>query len=66
MSGAYRWLLALHVVGMIAWMAGILYLPRLFVYHSMAEPGSATSETTGCFPTSRRPAPCSLPATAMR
>jgi putative membrane protein len=39
------WIKALHVVAIIAWMAGLLYLPRLFVYHSTTEPGSATSET---------------------
>jgi putative membrane protein len=39
------WLKALHVIAVIAWMAGMLYLPRLFVYHAAAEPGSAQSET---------------------
>src|SRR3954452_134794 len=34
----YRWLLAFHVIAVIAWMAGMLYLPRLFVYHCEAEP----------------------------
>ena len=42
---AYLWLKALHIVSVIAWMAGLLYLPRLFVYHAQAEPGSAASET---------------------
>ncbi len=42
---AYLWIKALHVIGVIAWMAGLLYLPRLFVYHTEAEPGSAQSET---------------------
>ncbi len=42
---AYPWIKALHVIGVIAWMAGLLYLPRLFVYHAKAEPGSAQSET---------------------
>lgn len=41
----YDWLKALHVVAVIAWMAGMLYLPRLFVYHCEAEPGSKQSET---------------------
>jgi putative membrane protein len=41
----YLWLKALHIIAMIAWMAGMLYLPRLFVYHCEAEPGSAQSET---------------------
>jgi protoporphyrinogen IX oxidase len=40
-----RWLLAFHVIAVIAWMAGMLYLPRLFVYHCGAEPGSTQSET---------------------
>jgi protoporphyrinogen IX oxidase len=39
------WLKALHVIAVIAWMAGLLYLPRLFVYHSVAEKGSVQSET---------------------
>ena len=41
----YDWLKALHVVAVIAWMAGLLYLPRLMVYHAEAAPGSALSET---------------------
>jgi putative membrane protein len=41
----YRWLLAFHIIAIIAWMAGMLYLPRLFVYHCDAEPGSRQSET---------------------
>ena len=47
MSGGalYPWVKALHVVAVISWMAGLLYLPRLFVYHSGAAPGSAASET---------------------
>jgi putative membrane protein len=44
-SGLYLWLKALHVIAVIAWMAGMLYLPRLFVYHCEAEPGSMQSET---------------------
>ena len=44
-AGLYPWLKALHVVAIIAWMAGMLYLPRLFVYHCEAEPGSRQSET---------------------
>lgn len=39
------WLTALHIVAVIAWMAGMLYLPRLFVYHADAAPGTPTSET---------------------
>jgi protoporphyrinogen IX oxidase len=44
-SGLYLWIKALHVVAVISWMAGLLYLPRLFVYHCDADPGSASSET---------------------
>ena len=42
---AYLWVKALHVVAIIAWMAGLLYLPRLFIYHCDAEKGSTQSET---------------------
>ena len=42
---AYLWLKALHLISVIAWLAGMLYLPRLFVYHCDAEPGSELSET---------------------
>ncbi|MAF96164.1 MAG: TIGR00701 family protein [Rhodospirillaceae bacterium] len=42
---AYLWIKALHIISVIAWMAGLLYLPRLFVYHVDAEPGSELSET---------------------
>lgn len=41
----YPWMKAAHVIAIIAWMAGMLYLPRLFVYHCEAEPGSKQSET---------------------
>lgn len=41
----YDWLKALHVISVIAWMAGMLYLPRLYVYHCEATPGSKESET---------------------
>src|SRR5262245_66613657 len=41
----YPWIKALHVIAVIAWMAGMLYLPRLFVYHCDAAPGSKQSET---------------------
>src|SRR5215468_2075307 len=44
-AGLYPWLKAAHVIAIIAWMAGMLYLPRLFVYHCEAEPGSRQSET---------------------
>ncbi len=39
------WVKALHVIAIIAWMAGMLYLPRLFVYHADAPKGSDVSET---------------------
>lgn len=41
----YLWVKALHVIAVMAWMAGMLYLPRLYVYHAAAEPGSRESET---------------------
>ena len=41
----YPWLKALHVIAVIAWMAALLYLPRLFVYHCESAAGSAQSET---------------------
>ncbi len=41
----YPWLKAFHIIAIIAWMAGMLYLPRLFVYHADAEVGSKQSET---------------------
>jgi protoporphyrinogen IX oxidase len=41
----YLWLKAFHIIAVIAWMAGMLYLPRLFVYHCAAEKGSVQSET---------------------
>jgi len=44
-SGLYLWIKALHIIAVISWMAGMLYLPRLFVYHCDAEPGSRQSET---------------------
>jgi protoporphyrinogen IX oxidase len=40
-----EWVKALHVIAVIAWMAGMLYLPRLFVYHADAQKGSIQSET---------------------
>jgi protoporphyrinogen IX oxidase len=43
--GLYPWLKALHVIAVISWMAAMLYLPRLFVYHCEAEKGSVQSET---------------------
>jgi protoporphyrinogen IX oxidase len=44
-AGLYLWLKAFHIIAVISWMAGMLYLPRLFVYHCDAEPGSRQSET---------------------
>jgi protoporphyrinogen IX oxidase len=41
----YVWIKSLHVIAVISWMAGMLYLPRLFVYHCEAEAGSKQSET---------------------
>jgi protoporphyrinogen IX oxidase len=41
----YDWIKAFHIIAVIAWMAGMLYLPRLFVYHCAAEKGSIQSET---------------------
>lgn len=41
----YDWIKALHVIAVISWMAGLLYLPRLMVYHCDAPAGSAQSET---------------------
>ena len=41
----YLWLKAFHLIAVIAWMAGMLYLPRLYVYHASAKPGSEQSET---------------------
>ena len=43
--GYYLWLKALHIIAVICWMAVLLYLPRLFVYHVGAETGSVQSET---------------------
>ncbi|MBB6308728.1 protoporphyrinogen oxidase HemJ [Xanthobacter tagetidis] len=41
----YDWIKALHVIAVISWMAGMLYLPRLMVYHCVADKGSVQSET---------------------
>jgi putative membrane protein len=45
MGLGYEWIKIGHLFSVFAWMAGIFYLPRLFVYHADAEPGSALSET---------------------
>lgn len=44
-ADAYNWVKAFHIIAVISWMAGLLYLPRLFIYHCDAEPGSEKSET---------------------
>lgn len=44
MEDLFIWFKALHVISVIAWMAGMLYLPRLYAYHVDAEPGSKQSE----------------------
>ena len=44
-DGFYLWAKAIHVIAVISWMAGMLYLPRLFVYHAQAAKGSPQSET---------------------
>lgn len=44
-ANLYDWMKAVHVIAVISWMAGMLYLPRLFVYHSQAAVGSPESET---------------------
>jgi len=41
----YVWVKAFHIIAIISWMAGMLYLPRLFVYHCAVVPGSVQSET---------------------
>jgi putative membrane protein len=45
LGDAHAWLKALHIISVIAWMAGLLYLPRLFAYHADSPPGSAQAET---------------------
>jgi putative membrane protein len=44
LSPYYLWLKAFHVIAVISWMAGLLYLLRLFVYHCETQPGSVDSE----------------------
>ena len=43
MGNVYQWVKIFHVMFVVAWMAGLLYLPRIFVYHSMDETKSETS-----------------------
>ena len=45
LAGAYPWIKAFHIVAVVAWMAGLLYLPRLFVYHAEAPVGSDQAQT---------------------
>ena len=44
-DNAYLWFKAAHIMAVIAWMAGLFYLPRLFIYHHDKAPGSEVSET---------------------
>ncbi len=43
LADAYPWIKSIHIISMVAWMAGLLYLPRLYVYHAMAPVGSDRS-----------------------
>lgn len=45
MGSSFLWIKALHIVAVVAWMAGMLYLPRLFVYHAGSPPGSDQART---------------------
>lgn len=45
LAAVYPWTKSLHIISVMAWMAGMLYLPRLFVYHCDAAPGSDKSDT---------------------
>jgi protoporphyrinogen IX oxidase len=45
LATAYPWIKAAHIVSVVAWMAGLLYLPRIFVYHAEARPGSDAAAT---------------------
>ena len=45
MAGAYLWLKAFHIIGVVTWFAAMFYLPRLFVYHTECDIGSQQSET---------------------
>jgi putative membrane protein len=45
LAAAYPWIKACHIVSIVAWMAGLFYLPRLFVYHADAARGSELAET---------------------
>ena len=43
----FVWIKAFHIIAVVAWMAGMLYLPRLFIYHCAAETGSPQATLTG-------------------
>ena len=45
MDNLYLWYKAFHTIAIISWMAGMLYLPRLFVYHCQVQAGGEASET---------------------
>jgi putative membrane protein len=45
LADLHPWIKALHIISIIAWMAGLLYLPRLYIYHCAAPAGSPQSET---------------------
>ncbi len=45
MMAYFDWILGLHILAVIAWMSGLLYLPRLYVYHTQAAPGSEMDQT---------------------
>lgn len=45
LTAHYLWIKSLHIISVISWMAGIFYLPRLYVYHASADKGSELSET---------------------
>ena len=45
MGSVYEWVKVAHILSVISWMVGFLYLPRLMVYHSASEPGGEASET---------------------
>ena len=44
LGDAYLWVKSVHIMFVIFWMAGMYYLPRLYVYHTEVEPGSELSE----------------------
>ena len=44
LTALYPWIKSFHFIAMVAWMAGMFYLPRLYVYHCATQPGSSESE----------------------